>query len=58
MIVPSLLGGIGGRSEFSRWWGLLLVPYVAGLILNVTGAALWTVDVLRGRGDEGGAGVP
>ena len=57
MIVLSQLGGIGGRSELSLWWGLLLVPYVAGLILNVIGAALWAIDVLRGRGNEGKAGV-
>ena len=53
MIVLSLLGGIGGRSELSPWWGILLVPYVAGLILDVAGIALWATDALHGRGDEG-----
>jgi len=53
MIVLSLLGGIGGRSELSPWWGILLVPYVAGLILDVAGIALWAVDTLLGRGGEG-----
>ena len=53
MIVLSLLGGIGGRSELSPWWGILLVPYVAGSILDVAGIALWAVDTLLGRGGEG-----
>jgi hypothetical protein len=57
MIVLSLLGGIGGGSELSPWWGILLVPYVAGLILNVTGVALWAIDALRGGGNEGEAGL-
>ena len=52
MIVLSLLGGIGERSELSAWWGILLVPYVAGIALDVAGIALWAVDTLLGR-DEG-----
>ena len=53
MILLSLLGGIGGRSELSPWWGILLVPYVAGLILDVAGIALWAMDALLGRGSGG-----
>jgi hypothetical protein len=40
----SALGGIGGTSGRSMWWGLLLMPYPAGWLLGVAGA----VQSLRG----------
>ncbi len=35
MFYFSLLGGIGGKSSLSIWWGLLIVPYPAGWILAI-----------------------
>jgi hypothetical protein len=31
----SSLGGFGGKSTFSWWWGALIIPYPAGWILSV-----------------------
>jgi hypothetical protein len=31
----SALGGIGGKSHNSIWWGLLMVPYPAGWLLAI-----------------------
>lgn len=35
----SALGGFGGASGRSIWWGLALLPYPLGLITGVVGAA-------------------
>jgi lipopolysaccharide export LptBFGC system permease protein LptF len=32
----SSLGGIGGNSDLSWWWGLLIIPYPLGWILSIT----------------------
>ena len=42
----SALGGIGGTSGRSMWWGLLLIPYPVGWLLGVIGA----VQSLRAGG--------
>ena len=34
----SALGGIGGSSGRSKWWGLVLLPYPAGWIMGLVGA--------------------
>ena len=31
----SSLGGFGGHSSLSQWWGLLILPYPAGWLLSV-----------------------
>ena len=49
LIVLSALGGFGGDSGRSAWWGLLLLPYAAGWVTGLTGAALWAADGLRNR---------
>jgi hypothetical protein len=33
----SAVGGIGGASGHSNWWGLLLVPYPIGWVLTLVG---------------------
>ncbi len=33
----SAVGGIGGRSGKSMWWGLLIMPYLAGWLMAVWG---------------------
>ncbi|MEQ1797768.1 MAG: hypothetical protein ABL872_07440 [Lacibacter sp.] len=35
MFYFSLLGGFGGRSSLSKWWGLFIVPYPAGWLLSI-----------------------
>jgi hypothetical protein len=34
----SAIGGIGGRSGHSAWWGSLILPYPVGWILGLIGA--------------------
>ena len=34
----SAIGGIGGDTGRSMWWGLLLLPYPAGWIMGLLGA--------------------
>ena len=48
MIVFTALGGIGGRSGRSMWWGLLLLPYPVGWILGIAGSILSLRDIRRG----------
>jgi hypothetical protein len=36
----SALGGIGGSSGRSMWWGLVVVPYLVGWLMTVWGAGL------------------
>ena len=31
----SMLGGIGGKSSISIWWGLFILPYPAGWLLAI-----------------------
>jgi hypothetical protein len=45
----SSIGGIGGGSGRSWWWGLLLVPYPVGWFLAVGGAIARGVRHLRSR---------
>ena len=39
MVVLSWLGGIGGNTGRSMWWGLLIVPYLIGWMVGLVGAA-------------------
>jgi hypothetical protein len=36
----SALGGFGGNSGRSNWWGLVLLPYPVGWIMGLVGAIL------------------
>ncbi len=40
MFVLSAMGGIGGTSGHSMWWGLLILPYPLGWIIGLVGAVL------------------
>jgi hypothetical protein len=40
MVVLSALGGIGGHSGRSLWWGLFILPYPVGWIIGLVGAGL------------------
>lgn len=36
----SAVGGIGGKSGHSVWWGLLILPYPAGWLMALLGAVI------------------
>jgi hypothetical protein len=38
MFALSVVGGIGGNSGRSMWWGLLILPYPLGWLLGLFGA--------------------
>lgn len=40
MWVLSGLGGIGGSTGRSDWWGLLVLPYAVGWVMGVVGGVL------------------
>jgi hypothetical protein len=42
----SSLGGFGGESERSYWWGLLIVPYPTGWLINIV---LFVVRAIQHR---------
>jgi hypothetical protein len=35
MVMLSVLGGIGGKSGRSLWWGLLILPYPIGWLMGL-----------------------
>lgn len=39
----SAVGGIGGRSGHSMWWGLLILPYPMGWLMAVAGGVVGLV---------------
>jgi hypothetical protein len=43
----SALGGLGGDTGRSMWWGLLVLPYAVGWIVGLVGAILTVVEFLR-----------
>ena len=45
----SAVGGIGGRSGHSMWWGLLMLPYPVGWLMAVAGAVLALARLFKGR---------
>lgn len=49
MIVLSELGGIGGQSGRSIWWGILMLPYPVGWLLGLVGGVYALVEFYRLR---------
>jgi hypothetical protein len=45
----SAVGGIGGRSGHSMWWGLLILPYPAGWLMALAGGVSGLVRFLKGK---------
>jgi hypothetical protein len=43
----SAVGGLGGRTGHSMWWGLLLLPYPIGWILAMANLAAGLIDRMR-----------
>ena len=52
MFALSAVGGIGGRSGHSMWWGVLILPYPAGWLMAVAGGVAGLVRFLKSRGKE------
>ena len=52
MFVLSSMGGFGGRSGRSMWWGLLMLPYPAGWLMAFAGGVIALVRCVRGRGNR------
>ena len=44
----SALGGLGGNTGRSNWWGLVLLPYPAGWIMGLVGAIRRLREASRG----------
>jgi hypothetical protein len=38
LFAVSAVGGFGGRSGLSYWWGILILPFPIGWILGIIGA--------------------
>ncbi|MFM7749735.1 MAG: hypothetical protein ACKPB0_04895 [Opitutaceae bacterium] len=49
MAALSSVGGIGGKSGRAWWWGLLLLPYLAGWRLGIRGLPAGFIRFLRRR---------
>jgi hypothetical protein len=52
MFALSAVGGIGGKSGHSMWWGLLILPYPAGWLMALAGAISGLVRCFKGRGQK------
>jgi hypothetical protein len=50
MFALSAVGGIGGRSGHSMWWGLLILPYPAGWLMALGGGVVGLVRFLKAKG--------
>ena len=47
MFALSAVGGIGGRSGHSMWWGILILPYPLGWLTALLGAAIASLRFLK-----------
>jgi hypothetical protein len=45
----SAVGGIGGTSGHSMWWGLLLLPYPAGWLMALAGGVAGLVRAFKAK---------
>ena len=45
----SAVGGIGGKSGHSMWWGVLMLPYPVGWLMALVGAVIALVRYFKGR---------
>jgi len=43
MFYLSSLGGIGGKSVQSLWWGLLILPYPIGWLISIVLLVIWAL---------------
>jgi len=47
MFVLSAVGGIGGYSGHSKWWGAFILPYPAGFLLALVTATRRLIEAFR-----------
>ncbi len=57
MWILSTLGGIGGSTGRSDWWGLIVLPYAVGWVMGVVGGVLTLLQFfsrpkLPGQGEK------
>ena len=45
----SAVGGFGGTSGLSNWWGVLILPYPVGWLMALAGAVIALVRFFKGR---------
>lgn len=45
----SAMGGIGGRSGHSMWWGLLILPYPVGWLMMLVGGVVGLIRFCKAR---------
>lgn len=48
----SALGGIGGTTGRSLWWGLVLLPYPVGWLMGVVGASRGLAEAFKRPADR------
>jgi len=48
----SAVGGVGGTSGRSMWWGLVILPYAIGWILGVVSLRVRLIEILKVRGQR------
>ena len=48
----SAVGGIGGNSGRSMWWGLLILPYPIGWLMAFAGGIVALMRLLKNRHSE------
>jgi hypothetical protein len=49
MFALSAVGGIGGKSGRSMWWGVLMLPYPVGWLMALAGAVMWLLRHFKAR---------
>ncbi len=52
MVVLSWMGGIGGHSGHSIWWGLTILPYPVGWLMGLVGTALVLIESRKNCGAQ------
>jgi len=49
MFALSSIGGIGGESGRSMWWGILILPYPVGWVMGMASLLARLVRAIRHR---------
>ena len=55
MFALSAVGGIGGGSGHSIWWGILILPYPVGWLMALAGGVAGLVRLFKVKGQAGHA---
>jgi hypothetical protein len=49
MFALSAVGGIGGKSGHSMWWGILILPYPVGWLMALAGGVVGLVRFFKAK---------